>query len=326
MNILFWAAGASTTVIGSPPEKYTVDNTYKDVNAKDARGVYFGDAESAKTINFVSQQDVYLSFTFGILSSGSWYSTPAAVELAGVFRLYPLSSSQDELVLQLNEQGSWVSYGSVTNGSAKVRLDVIYERDAVNGLIEVRVDGAVQASYTGDTTTGSYPATSSSILIGCPNTTNSGTTICYVSNFFQMDESTAGAIPVQLGITANGTHTDFEGNDFDMINDVGLPDSTLIASKVVGDKSTFVIEDVPTAYSVGYDVIAVGVGVRASSGGTSSPDLAVMIKDGANEVESSTILMDAVKKPRIGTFHTAPDAGAWTVAKVNSVECGVTTK
>lgn len=321
MNILFWAAGVSTTVSGAAPSSYTTDNTFKDPNVFDARGVAYEEANAAKDVMLSATADLYLSFQYAVDTVGSYYATGEVILVPDVMKVD--ANTSEQLVVYINEAGSWVNKGSIGTGDTNVRFDVIYER-SVSGKIEVWIDGALQGSYSGDTTTVDYPATASYVRLGAPRAT--GSTVGYACAIFQADASTLGVEAVQNSITADGTHTDFEGNDFEKINNLGIDDATLIASKVVGDKSTFVTSDVPAAYSVGYDIVAVGVGVRASSGGVSSPDLALMIKDGANEVESSTITMNGNKEPRIGIFHTAPDAGAWTVAKANSAEYGVTTK
>lgn len=321
MNILFWAGGVSTTVHGTTLHSYTTSDTYKNPNIFDARGVVWGSTTAAKTINFVEQADVYLSFQYAVDRVSGYYSTDNIVLLEDLVRVN--SNTSEDMILYINEAGSWVNKGTIGTNDLNVRFDIIFER-AVSGKLEVWIDGAMQAQYLGDTTTGDYPATTSSIILGVSE--GLSTDVSYVSAFFQADEPTLGVEAVQSAITANGTHTDWDGSDYDKINNLGLDDTTLISSKVVGEKSTFTTDDIPAAFSVGYDVVAVGVGVRASTGGVSSPDLALMIKDGANEVESSTITMDGTKAPRIGIFHTAPDAGAWDVSKVNSAEYGVVTK
>lgn len=212
----------------------------------------------------------------------------------------------------------WDLVGNFPRVGSTLRRFDINVRKGVTGLVEIWEAGVSLFKWEGDNSAETSPIE----RVSFGKVGDDGSEKAYWSACFVADEDTRGITMVQHSLDTQGTESGFSGA-VGNINDVGTTDDTTkVISAGAGAKTTYNISDMPAGYAVGYDVVAVGVKVRGQKGGVGAGDLAIIAKDGVNEVESAGIGMGTSMSGKAGILTLAPDGAAWDVAKFNAAELG----
>ena len=123
-----------------------------------------------------------------------------------------------------------------------------------------------------------------------------------------------GDIETTFGTTTGTDHyTEIDEEETDS-------DTSYVESNTVGERVVTTVGDLtPSGSIVGVVVVTVG---SAPNGG--APAVKHLISDGTNEQQSDDVaLSDTTFGTQARAFMTAPDAGAWTSAKVDALRIGV---
>lgn len=213
-------------------------------------------------------------------------------------------------------------------------LEVKVTVDDTNGYVEVRVNEAVDSTFTGDTRNGGATGLLDRFQQFTPYLGASGNGRSYLDDFVLLD-TTGGVNNDFLGDTrvevklanGNGNSSDLVGSDGNSIDNYLLineippdGDTTYVESSTTGDEDTYEYADIG---SVSGQVFAVQVCpyARKTDGATrtiaSRTRSAGIEEAGADKTLTSTFAY----YPQV--FEADPSGNPWTIASVNAAEFGV---
>ncbi|EOV8094055.1 hypothetical protein ACOKWN_003827 [Vibrio parahaemolyticus] len=202
------------------------------------------------------------------------------------------------------------------------RMDFDVKIDAVSGYFRVYFNNSLIHEVTGDTTRSGTFGTVSRVFFGGVDD-NDWT---YHSGMFVTDgESTLDITMVQHEIQSAGRFAEMTGDYGDLISVGTLNDSAAVISTAANQTMTAVIDGLPDEF-LGYEIVAVGVDVRASADSGGSYPLALVIDDGTNVLESASISGKGYFTTAQALFTTAPDGSAWDATKLANTDIGVRSK
>jgi hypothetical protein len=226
-----------------------------------------------------------------------------------VARIYCASSSA--LDLQRWNGTAWVTVASVSlvNG---VSFYTVQVKTGASGAIRFYRDGSLLAEYLGDTT-----------ALGSVNTMtlgSNGGTYNYISEVIIANHDIRSARLKTLDVTAAGAHTGWAGTwqDIDAYDEL---DTSFISSTVAGQKSTFVVSDLPTDSLVVDSVILSGRFRRNATGPSGVNALARI--GGVDYGQSVGALTEQFASKQVVLGTNPATGGAWDKTTVNALEIGV---
>ena len=275
-------------------------------------------------LQFTPTADVWVSFYAYATLTGAG-SLPFCVLSGGGVELFRLYQKTPGALIQYHNGSSWVDSGTIFSQPTNVaiRFDFHVVIHDTTGTLTVYQDGTEQTSTTfaaGDT-----------LLRGEANVDDvrfdnhqpSGTEFFYLSAVIVATVDTRMFIYSQRALDGAGSETDWSGAYTD-INESGSDDTDFIQSGVTADKATYTFAALPAAYSVGWDVVGLGVSARASKGATSPANLQLAARHGTTNGFSASKSLSAVFGPHQDIFILNPDtASAWTFAEADAAEVGV---
>lgn len=194
------------------------------------------------------------------------------------------------------------------------------------GRVTVKVDGASDIAYQGDTQNSGL-TNARSIRLGCIHT--NWYPILYVDDIAINDTAGAvnnswigrGGVYVDV-VTAAGTYTDLHpstGNAWDCINEVPPADGDYVYDGVVDQKSTYALSTITPTTG---DIACINVILRANMA-SGAGNIARIIRSNGTDSQGSDVGLDATAKTIAEIIETDPSGGgAWTIARVNALEAG----
>lgn len=201
-------------------------------------------------------------------------------------------------------------------------IEVIFEISATVGKVQVYIDGNLVIDVTGVNNRGHASLTTwDSVVASAPGSTQNRFSDWFCTDTF---ERVGERRFETLRPASNGAAQDFVANTgvaFDAVNDLSSDgDTTYISASVVGNRSTFNLDDLPVN-PTSVDMVIARQFARKDDAATRGVKLA--LGDGTNLIYGPEKFLTASYVHYNSLFNTAPDGGAWTTAKVNALLAGV---
>lgn len=221
--------------------------------------------------------------------------------------------------------GSWVNLKTNEISTATdADYDVHVKIDATAGLFVVYQDAAEVYRFEGDTS--SIINSTTMDTVDFKSLSDTSTTFSSSLNQFSQvaiaDEKTLGWKIATLGVTAQGTETDWTGDNTN-VDEITLDVNDFISSDTAGQIETFAIADLPTAAS-SLIVKEVGVLVSALRDSTGPSQLELVARTNSTNYFSSTLALSTSFESYFHGWTTNPNTGVeWTQTEVDALELGV---
>lgn len=144
----------------------------------------------------------------------------------------------------------------------------------------------------------------------------------YYSQVIAADVPTIGKRLATGTITGAGATNSFTYGSYTGVDEIVISDADFVYSDTAGQSITFA-QTVPTL--TGYNVVAVGVAVRALRGGSGPQNMRILLRSGSTNYDNgSDIALDVGYTAKVAIWETDPATGvAWVNANVSSVQPGV---
>ena len=141
------------------------------------------------------------------------------------------------------------------------------------------------------------------------------------SQFIVADEPTIGWRLMTAYPSGAGANSAWSGT-YTSIDEVRYSDADFIFSDNAGDVSTYTVTTVGSL--TGYEVRAVGVGVRAKKGASGPTQMQIAIRAGGTDDFSSTVALDVGYAAYFNAWEQNPTTVAdWLNADISSLQVGV---
>jgi hypothetical protein len=198
------------------------------------------------------------------------------------------------------------------------------------GVVTARVDGVVQATFTGDTKNAGVAATIDRVdlcnLVSGPNS-------WFEDDFYIADGTGAapwndflGDVRVQT-MRPNGAGSSTQlipvgsGNNWDNVNEVPPSVADYNYSTTPGARDLYTMDDLGLGTTT---VLGVQVVTIAQKTDASPRSIKNLLKSGATVYPSATRALAATPTPMIAIYQTNPATSAqWTVPEANAIEAGI---
>lgn len=244
-----------------------------------------------------------------------------------IFRIYKWDPDAN-IRCEYYDGAAWNNFSNTWRTmSTRLRIDVRILVDASSGSIEVYDNGALHASYSGDTIGTSARTGVGSLGIGAlnPRLDPNGGRGRYSGIIVTDARSTLNMQYIQTKPASNGTHTDWSG-DHTAIDELGFDDADTLTTQTNGARSTFNPGTITTDFDSGYEVVGTGVTARAFNGSVDSPlgNLKLVTRSGTTDGEGTAQALSTGAQGFQEIFTTNPATGfGWTVADAKAAEIGV---
>lgn len=206
---------------------------------------------------------------------------------------------------------------------------------ATTGSVEVRVNGVVDSTFSGNTRNGGTTGLLDSFVQITPYGGATGNGFCYLDDFFLMN--TAGSLNNDfkgdcrveaLYPNANGNSSGFTGSDGNSTDNYALvdenppnSDTDYVESSTVGTKDTYGYSNISSTIGTVHGVQILPFAKKTDAG---SRAIATVARSGITEAMSADL-------PLLATYGYYPTiverdpatVAAWTIAAVNAAEFGV---
>lgn len=272
----------------------------------------------------------------GAFSAGSWGTTPRLIEwrngatALGAVRV--INDGSGLRVLSVEVAGSPVATGSTVLAGDTHYLVEVYVRLGASGEITLRLEGATEATFTGDTD---------------PGTASTVDRVRYYQNGFlvpavYLDDlalnDTSGAADnswcgdghvIRLAPAGNGDRSELTGSDGDSIDNFLLVgetphdgDTTHVQSDQVGAADLYALADI--TLDPDEAIKRVWVEARARETAAEGHTIQVGIKSTNEWWGGDETLTTSYRAVRGAEYLTNPDTGnAWTESEVGALQAGV---
>lgn len=256
------------------------------------------------------------------------YSSPshmvALLDAAGVRRLalvlpagaYTANFTKYWRLVKIDAAGAMTTLATAGNTLSTDTLQKIdlYVNYAVDGQVQVYLDGTKIIDYSGDVTTDSA-TTLASAVFGQDYAVGS-TVADYWSEIMVSTTDTRSLSLVTLPPAAAGSTFNWTGTTSD-VNEVALDDATLITSATAGQIAQTTVTTTGLAGTTG--IVALVVNARAQKGATGPQNAELMVRTGAVDYVSADIALPA----SLGLISKAWDANpatgsAWSVSDLTA--------
>jgi hypothetical protein len=211
-------------------------------------------------------------------------------------------------------------------GGRFVVFEVHWIIDAVNGVIELKIDGSLVLTYSGDTT---YPGASDAAVAIIKGGDKQVWSISYIDDMIVRDDTWPGRGGIYLLAPNAGSAvedwTASAGNPEDCVDDKPPSFSDYIYTNAATDATQhlFGVESLPIAPE---SISAVAVMAVMKSDYAADVYAKTLVKSGATLQAGSSNAISNVATPVIDYYDTNPDtAAAWTYSDIESMEIGVET-
>lgn len=274
-----------------------------------------GSGESAETVAWAAQQDVWLHFT---LDNDILDSIAGNIDIAyfmnGADAAYKLhrDSSKNFKVSYLSAPATYTQVGTnFTLPDAIGYLDINIVTGA-SGSATVYLDGVERMPTGSASMTYSTDITSVQYL---------GGGLIVVGGVVVATEPTIGWRLGRLAPLAAGASTAWTG-DYTSIDETTLNEADYIYSGTANQVETFTITLTPTI--TGYVPRAVAVSARARRGASGPANLQLALRSGSTDYFSSSKSLGLGFSANLNIWETNPDTSAdWTSAQLSSLQIGV---
>jgi hypothetical protein len=223
------------------------------------------------------------------------------------------------------------TYAYTTNVWVYIEVKALV--NSSTGIFEVRVDGNVVATFSGNTQQAAF-TTLNSIRLG--TAVNSGSNQTFVDDVYVLDSTGSapyntylGDIAVRTllptGVGASTQWTPSTGANWDAVNEATSSATDYVAATTTGLKDLYDITDV----AAGTTVLAIQNWVYAAKSDAGVPVAMSMIARGdglTQRTDATTVTLSTTYQHFQGPIYTTdPDGDALTVTNLNAMQIGVTT-
>lgn len=255
-------------------------------------------------------------------------------------RLLALSNGGTELVrlvftsttsmdLQLWDGAAWVPAvtGMTPRNFYAERLELHCRIDATNGYLELRSDGVVIGTFSGNTA----PSGITTVNRCVAGTYHIGQPAYYTGwyTLFVADEEVRDITCVQTPTGLAGSVSEWQGPYGNVATTVGnVQDSSAIATETAGNLFTLAINELDTQFSSGYSILGIGAKARFRKTEGIAHNAALAVRHVTASAEANTVgstrQLSTAYFPEFEMFTVNPITLApWTPAEANSAEIGV---
>ncbi len=204
--------------------------------------------------------------------------------------------------------------------------------DNTTGLVQVQVDGDLLIDYSGDTQVSANAyATGMAMYEGANASRNidhdhylllddvAGPDGAHPNDDFIGDCRIGAIFPSGAGATTDWTPD--SGSNYARVDENPYDDDTsYVQSSTVGNKDTYVYDDVPATFT---DIVGCLVNMRAKRTDASTRSIAAVARSNGAEADSSDCALSDSYAYYQRVFEVDPDTGdQWTEAAVNAAEFG----
>lgn len=230
------------------------------------------------------------------------------------------------------------SASAVLSVAAWLSIEVQCVVDDSAGSVEVRVQGALAVSFSGDTRNG---GTSTNIDAVAHRGVGTASNAAFWDDWYIYDETdgtaTQGApnddwmgdLVAYLSLpNGNGTYSQLVGSDGNSTDNYLLVDenppntSDFVGSAVSGNHDSYQMQDLPAAAS---SVVAVQAGAYVSKSDAGAAGIKTLIRENATDTVSPSYTLSTSWEAMFGVLRCLKpsDSTLWSVADVNATEVGV---
>lgn len=284
------------------------------------RSIEVGTSSRAGLPSFAPQSDIWFS---------GQYRTQATLNASAQLLLFTgngvdvarVLAGSSALVFQAWDGGAWVGLSAPNSftiiSSAVNRFDVRVNVSNT-GNFDLYANGALQASFTGDTLLGAQ-TTIDTVWLGNVRATGSS----HWSGCFVADEDTRLIVAQHLRPIGNGFHTAWTG-DYTDVDDLGDIDGNIINTVTADDLETYTKTTMTTDFDTGYEFMSLGVSAKARRAATGPQNLQLVCRSDTTDGVSASIPLDVTYDTKQGFFANDPaTAAAWLKAAMDSAQVGV---
>lgn len=271
--------------------------------------------------DFAPITEVHTSFYHYVNVAASTIANFFLVKKAtGDLNIGRINVTSKKCLIQVWRSGAWVTLATSTvdliNGLVS-RFDISAKYAAVDGFVEVWMNGVLLVSYTGNTSSDNGPDVSR-VSYGGANTYTVS-----MSAFIISTESTKTLTLVERRPSGNGALAEWTGSYAD-IDEITASDTDFITPTALNQISTFTFPALPAPLA-GYEVQAVVQSARGQLGGASPTSFESVAR------VSGTNYEQAIGSPIPSTFggglqsiwSVNPATGlTWTQAEVEAAQFG----
>ncbi len=204
------------------------------------------------------------------------------------------------------------------------RFDVRFKLDAVDGVVELYVNGELTGSFAGNTNPRGAASIASLRLLPATSSTNY---VSYYSQILVSTESTLGKEVIAHFPNGAGTFADQVAGGVAEIDEVGMNDADFLRLAAAGDCASFATTPLPAAFANGWDVVAVVSNVRVQMAETSPVDLVEpLVVSGGVAAIGDPRPLSLAPRAKFAAFEMDPATGQpWTIAAASAAEVGLRT-
>ncbi len=324
MSILAFGTSLAAFITGSVPSGLSVSTSSAELAAEAGEGVAIA-TNSAQVLRlpFAAASDVWVDFSY--YQNGSWPSAVAPILVLSsggtdLFRLNVVASSGSMFRASYWNGSGW-TYAAAAAGTAgsssRVRFALHVRISDSGGVIDLYKDGALVASFEGDT------QLTAATTVDSARFSSMVSARATLSAMMVADEDTRAITYIHRRVNGAGAVSDWGGAST-AVDETGIDDTDLIQSDTADEVSTFAKAALPTAYASGYDVVGVGVVARARKGASGPDRLQLVARSGSTNGFSGDRTLDGAFAPASHVFHQNPaTSAAWTYAEADAAQPGV---
>lgn len=277
--------------------------------------------------SFWNAADTYLEFVFQVTTLPSADNEPICNVLT--------TAAAQKIEIRINSSGNLLAYNSggtlLATGSTALSTGTAYRIGVLcgtgaSGSWEVRINGSVEISGTGDLTTTNGGA----VQLGKVANRNDETVDFYYGTVWIDDAEFKGAMSSAIAVpTANGSTMQWTsgtgGSDYqeaDEIPPAGADTSYVMSPAAGGEVALFDVQDSATIGASGTIHVLVGL-VRVRENIASTSSVLIRIRSGSTNSDSAARNASTTYSTQERQLVVDPDtSAAWTTSGIDGVEVG----
>lgn len=271
--------------------------------------------------DFTPIPEIHTSFYYYVNVAASTIANFFLIKTAtGDLNIGRLNVASKKCLIQVWRSGAWVtlatSTGDLINGLV-CRFDISAKYAAVDGFVEVWMNGVLLVSYTGNTSADNGPNISR-VSYGGANTYTVS-----ISAMILATESTKTLTLVERRPTGNGALAEWTGSYAD-IDENNYSDTDFITPSALNQISTFTFPALPAPLA-GYEVQAVVQSARGQLGGSSPTSFESVARvSGNNYTKAEGVAIPSTFGGGLQSIWSVnPATGlTWTQAEVEAAQFG----
>ena len=290
------------------------------------RSIQFGGGTNYVIKYFAASAEVYVGFSAANVVVGATIA---------IFYVYTDAGTTAQLNLATNANGSMsIRRGGTTLATTVAGLvssgwnyiEFHAKVDPTSGIAELKVNGQVAATFSGNTKNGG-----TSNNIDAIQATNSASVVWYMDDFYLLDGTGSAPYNTYLGdvrintLSPNGagSSTGFSpssGANYTTVDEIPANSSDFVAASASGTRDTYAMQDITGSYNV----LAVQNNIIAKRGDAGGTAIKSAIKSGASVFYGANNNLTASDVTYSDLRTVDPNTSSnWTVSSVNALEAGM---